>query len=256
MSDTETNPLLLLFFYILFVKVFRKSIVSQTVIQGRQTRIFILSENIRNIQDFNTDTNATALQRSRIKKLVSNTDLESYPVIKLSYYYEEILKNRNKIQKRTSGTDHIYTYENISCNDTILSGSATITCVGDGRVVEKDTNVKCAAMNEVTVENVVSDDGHKENDVECQICFEKIELTEDIRLISCNHLFHTQCIDTWLTTRSSFCPICRHDLRLTISEEGGSTNLNNNQNMRWEASVIDFSGLSGRGTFDVPGGRQ
>ncbi|KAL0906246.1 hypothetical protein M5K25_024723 [Dendrobium thyrsiflorum] len=47
---------------------------------------------------------------------------------------------------------------------------------------------------------------------ECPICLVEFTDGEKVRVLpSCNHSFHVQCIDTWLSFHSS-CPICRHSL--------------------------------------------
>ncbi|KAJ4963546.1 hypothetical protein NE237_023485 [Protea cynaroides] len=44
---------------------------------------------------------------------------------------------------------------------------------------------------------------------ECSICLSNLEEEEMIRLLpNCSHLFHTQCIDMWLSSQLT-CPICR-----------------------------------------------
>ncbi|PVU92822.1 hypothetical protein BB559_003581 [Furculomyces boomerangus] len=53
------------------------------------------------------------------------------------------------------------------------------------------------------------------DELECLICFEEFEDDELIRSIPCRHIFHKECIDTWLLGQSGFCPTCRLDLRIT-----------------------------------------
>ena len=45
----------------------------------------------------------------------------------------------------------------------------------------------------------------------CPICIVDFEEGDDIRLLPCEgkHSFHQQCVDPWLLTLSSSCPICR-----------------------------------------------
>ncbi|OLY81805.1 E3 ubiquitin-protein ligase SDIR1 [Smittium mucronatum] len=69
---------------------------------------------------------------------------------------------------------------------------------------------------------LVSCDNEKENefkaaknyDEDCLICFEKINIGEDIRIIPCLHKFHKGCLDQWLLGRSGSCPNCRMDLHI------------------------------------------
>ena len=46
---------------------------------------------------------------------------------------------------------------------------------------------------------------------ECSICLEDIEL-KDLEILSCNHKFHKECIETW-TKKSPICPYCRKFLK-------------------------------------------
>ena len=48
----------------------------------------------------------------------------------------------------------------------------------------------------------------KENKVTCPICCYGYEMQDNIRYLICSHMFHKECIDTWLV-RNNRCPICR-----------------------------------------------
>ncbi|KAE7999998.1 hypothetical protein FH972_004370 [Carpinus fangiana] len=46
-------------------------------------------------------------------------------------------------------------------------------------------------------------------ELECAVCLSEFEGHETLRLLpTCNHVFHSDCIDTWLTSRVT-CPVCR-----------------------------------------------
>lgn len=47
---------------------------------------------------------------------------------------------------------------------------------------------------------------------ECAVCLDNIEDDHEARLVpGCNHGFHIQCADTWLS-KNSVCPVCRGKL--------------------------------------------
>ncbi|KAF2836001.1 hypothetical protein M501DRAFT_911090, partial [Patellaria atrata CBS 101060] len=47
-------------------------------------------------------------------------------------------------------------------------------------------------------------------DDRCRVCLCDYEAGEEARLlVNCNHLFHRECIDQWLTTGRNSCPLCR-----------------------------------------------
>jgi hypothetical protein len=51
-------------------------------------------------------------------------------------------------------------------------------------------------------------------DTECSICLESFILDEDIKVLNCQHIFHPDCINNWLTKCKTTCPVCRKDQRL------------------------------------------
>ncbi|CAF1157341.1 unnamed protein product [Didymodactylos carnosus] len=56
-----------------------------------------------------------------------------------------------------------------------------------------------------------------ENVDKCAVCLTIFDNGEHLKMLSCKHLYHGQCIDPWLQSNSS-CPICRHDLREQMSD--------------------------------------
>ncbi|KAF9286047.1 E3 ubiquitin-protein ligase rnf13 [Mortierella alpina] len=45
----------------------------------------------------------------------------------------------------------------------------------------------------------------------CAVCLDEFEKGEEIRTLPCHHEFHCECIDPWLTRKSSTCPLCKYD---------------------------------------------
>jgi len=44
----------------------------------------------------------------------------------------------------------------------------------------------------------------------CVVCMYDIEARQTVRVLPCNHIFHSRCVDKWLKTNRT-CPICRRD---------------------------------------------
>lgn len=63
--------------------------------------------------------------------------------------------------------------------------------------------------NEESKNDEKSGSGDKQKS--CCICMEDFKDAEDVRTLPCLHIFHTNCIDSWLV-RSRTCPICKLDI--------------------------------------------
>jgi E3 ubiquitin-protein ligase ATL6/9/15/31/42/55 len=55
-------------------------------------------------------------------------------------------------------------------------------------------------------------------ELECAVCLSEFEDHETLRLLpTCNHVFHSDCIDTWLTSRVT-CPVCRAKVAQAVNQ--------------------------------------
>ncbi|KAK5822734.1 hypothetical protein F5H01DRAFT_402806 [Linnemannia elongata] len=46
----------------------------------------------------------------------------------------------------------------------------------------------------------------------CSICLGEYVPDDRLRVLPCSHEYHAECIDVWLTLKSTHCPLCKHDL--------------------------------------------
>ena len=53
----------------------------------------------------------------------------------------------------------------------------------------------------------------------CAICVEDFQDEDTVRVLPCNHYFHPECIDPWLTDHSSLCPLCKQRIPRQGEEE-------------------------------------
>lgn len=49
----------------------------------------------------------------------------------------------------------------------------------------------------------------------CTICITEFNDGEELRILPCKHIFHPQCVDTWLV-QNSHCPVCKLDVNTVL----------------------------------------
>ena len=69
--------------------------------------------------------------------------------------------------------------------------------------------------------------GHEDisnNDMQrsCSICIEELMDGEHVRVLSCRHVFHADCIKLWLVERHAICPMCKVKFGRTEAETAAS----------------------------------
>ena len=78
------------------------------------------------------------------------------------------------------------------------------------------TSVEGTSVERTSVERTSVERTSVEEDTICSICQDDT-LNNDFTRTKCNHLYCTQCLNTWLETRST-CPKCRAILKVDINE--------------------------------------
>ena len=64
---------------------------------------------------------------------------------------------------------------------------------------------------EIILGNEILDVEEAISDILCTICLSNLEVGDTYTKLCCDHVYHRECIKTWLQTKAT-CPICRRGL--------------------------------------------
>lgn len=85
---------------------------------------------------------------------------------------------------------------------------------------------------------------HDGEDVQCAICLNNITSGQDVTSLSCDHTFHSQCIQRWFR-RNGTCPVCRAEQPRTSPTQTVSRRLRLSNNtiltFEWNDTTIRSS---------------
>lgn len=84
-----------------------------------------------------------------------------------------------------------------------------------GLQIIKSTDIPQYAAEEKVASNCID---------RCMICLDNYEPEEDLRLMSCKHFFHQNCVDKWLQVGRNNCPACRMKGVSTTADQDSNLN--------------------------------
>eukprot|EP00485_Elphidium_margaritaceum_P019034 CAMPEP_0202726302 /NCGR_PEP_ID=MMETSP1385-20130828/184543_1 /ASSEMBLY_ACC=CAM_ASM_000861 /TAXON_ID=933848 /ORGANISM="Elphidium margaritaceum" /LENGTH=582 /DNA_ID=CAMNT_0049392521 /DNA_START=193 /DNA_END=1941 /DNA_ORIENTATION=+ len=61
----------------------------------------------------------------------------------------------------------------------------------------------------------------------CAVCLDDYCYGEQLRLLPCNHAFHTRCIDPWLSQQSELCPMCKQSIFMSANNSANNSDNSN-----------------------------
>ncbi|XP_042485585.1 E3 ubiquitin-protein ligase ATL6-like [Macadamia integrifolia] len=111
------------------------------------------------------------------------------------------------------------------CAENRSGGSVRATFMGGGISRRANRGLDAAVLETFPIFEYSVVKGLKlgKGALECAVCLNEFEDDETIRLLpKCDHVFHPECIDAWLSSRTT-CPVCRADLVPQPGETSGIT---------------------------------
>lgn len=110
------------------------------------------------------------------------------------------------------GFEYVHPSENDSPN--VFSHIIEYDLINDienlGRVIIRLTRTKKKVVKQNELKKIKEKTYIKGDNVEeCMICIEEFENNQKVRVLDCEHSFHSDCIDKWLLNYNHECPVCR-----------------------------------------------
>ena len=72
-------------------------------------------------------------------------------------------------------------------------------------------------LNKLNVSKITKDMNEK-----CMVCIEEMNEDEEYFDIKCKHIFHKDCLETYLKNYNHICPVCRNEIGDSVPHMGNT----------------------------------
>jgi len=172
----------------------------------------------RHPERYGPRTGLTGRSRQSRAKGLARAMLETLPIVKFGDP-EPVKPGSRDIELEDGTSVH---------NNAETAAVPVATCAGETKSTTLTAAEVQSGMGPVQAESIQrgQEGPKKEEELGCSICTEDFTTGEDVRVLPCHHKYHPACIDPWLLNVSGTCPLCRHDLRPTTSQNSGPNDPN------------------------------
>lgn len=150
-------------------------------------------------------------RRAKEKKLISLEELnQMFPVQK----YKEWRSNREENGLPTEGGISSAAAQKLATTNTPLpedKGMTTTTIEVSQKIDSNSSPIDTSNDNKKVQTTETTKDVPDISGDLCAICIDNLEPNDEVRALACHHVFHSDCVTPWLTTRRALCPLCKMD---------------------------------------------
>ncbi|KAF8926959.1 E3 ubiquitin-protein ligase rnf13 [Dissophora ornata] len=122
--------------------------------------------------------------------------------------------NQNNALMNLTRIGRLWNRDSSHCSSSVSSPSANQTArMSTFTAAMQTTPALSSDCTIVTMQpDVQESSGSNSTQELCSICLAEYATEDRIRVLPCGHEYHVECIDIWLTNKSTQCPLCKHDL--------------------------------------------
>ncbi|EMR11384.1 hypothetical protein PNEG_00409 [Pneumocystis murina B123] len=181
-----------------------------------------LSQHKRQKQQFyKTLSNDKQNNQANDSDLESNVNIESNKYNEENAFHQEKTHNFNTSQHNYPMEEALNSQNLYSCTDipsNVFNRSysnlnnqhndISISIPNEQQSKHEDEYVKESEQKKASSSGSPEDASFSDT---CAICLDIFQDDDEIRVLTCDHIYHSSCIVPWFTTRRAMCPLCKHD---------------------------------------------
>jgi len=144
---------------------------------------------------------STPSRKARQSKISNDTDIDESQISVAAYQYREYTLNEYNIPDEPS-------YDDAMINFLLDMQNRDLSPEDYEMLLRLDERVQRKTINKNILDTLLTIDVNQTHlDEQCTICMEKYNLGQEIKLLPCTHIFHLNCIETYLQEFSIQCPL-------------------------------------------------
>ena len=181
--------------------------------ENKETEVEKLKNEIKKLkEELHTKNNECLKSKEQINKLTKENSTLKNQVTQFKEKIENLSKEENRIGKETL-LYHYFVEMNNQILQSLNDGAPTVDNMTYEELLALEDKIGYVnkGFKKEDINKIKSEKYNLNDNINCVICQEDIKNGDDVKKLSCNHIFHIKCIDTWLLKEKN-CPFCKEEI--------------------------------------------